>query len=105
MSFDIGVTLPAVYDCGQLDAIERAAPSGAEAFELWDLAGADPPTVRDTANEHDISVGGTTALEAGGQRAVTTRIDRDVELRSERLSDDCPHNAARTTNANWRARK
>jgi hydroxypyruvate isomerase len=66
MSFDLGVTVPAVYDCGLHEAIERSAAAGADAFEFFDLDGIDPAAVRETAAEHDIAVGGTTALGAGG---------------------------------------
>ena len=65
MSFDLGVTVPAVYDCGLHEGIERSAAAGADAVEFFDWESVDPEAVRETAAENDIAVGGTLAAGAG----------------------------------------
>jgi hydroxypyruvate isomerase len=65
VSFDVGVTVPAVYDCDPLEGVERSAAAGADAFELFDWESADGQAVREVAADHDIDVGGTLAAGAG----------------------------------------
>ncbi|WP_276256548.1 hypothetical protein [Halomontanus rarus] len=64
MSFDVGVTIPAVYDCDLKEGIERAAAAGAEAFEFFDWERIDAATIRETAGDRNIAVSGP--LAAGG---------------------------------------
>ena len=64
MTFDVGVTVPAVFD--ELhDGIERSAAVGADAFEFFDWEAVDAVAVRETAADNDIAVGGTLAAGAG----------------------------------------
>lgn len=65
MSFDVSVTLPAVYDCGLVEGIGRAGAAGADAVEFFDWEGADLDAVRTAADEHGLSVSGVLAAGAG----------------------------------------
>jgi len=65
MSFDLGVTVPAVYDCGLQEGIERSAAAGADAVEFFDWESVDPEAIRETAAGNDVAIGGTLAGGAG----------------------------------------
>lgn len=65
MTFDVGVTVPAVYDCGLVEGIERAAAAGADAVEFFDWEAVDPSRVRDVAADNDVALAGTLAAGAG----------------------------------------
>jgi hydroxypyruvate isomerase len=65
MSFQVGVTVPAVFECDLQEGIERSAAAGADAIEFFDWESADPEAVRATAAANDVAVGGTLATGAG----------------------------------------
>ncbi|WP_435102035.1 hydroxypyruvate isomerase family protein [Halarchaeum sp. P4] len=65
MSFDVGVTVPLVYDCGLHEGIERAAAAGADAVEFFDWEAVDIEAVRETADEHGVSISGVLGAGAG----------------------------------------
>lgn len=61
MSFDVGVTLPAVYDCSTQEGIKRAAQAGADAVEFYDWTGVDIADLRETAADSGVEISGTVA--------------------------------------------
>lgn len=65
MSFDVGVTLPAVYDCSTREGIKRAAQAGADAVEFYDWTDADLADVRKTAADNGVAISGTVATGVG----------------------------------------
>jgi len=65
VTFDIGVTVPAVYDCDLIEGIERSANAGADTIEFFDWESANTQAIRETAAAHDIAVGGVLAAGAG----------------------------------------
>jgi hydroxypyruvate isomerase len=65
MNFDIGVTLPAVYDCDIPEAIERAAQAGADSVEFYDWTDIDIPDIRETAAKNGVGISGTVATGIG----------------------------------------
>ncbi|WP_255494102.1 hydroxypyruvate isomerase family protein [Halarchaeum sp. CBA1220] len=73
MSFDVGVTVPMVYDCGLREGIERAAAAGADAVEFFDWEAADIDAVRETAEASGVAVSGVLAAGAGANIDSTER--------------------------------
>jgi hydroxypyruvate isomerase len=65
VSFRLDATLPAIFDCDRLEAIERTAAAGLDGFEFYDWESADLPAVTRAADEHGLDFAGTLAAGAG----------------------------------------
>jgi hydroxypyruvate isomerase len=63
--FNVGITVPAVFNGSVIDGIERAAAAGVDGIEFFDWEAADFDALSAAADTHDIEIYGTLAAGAG----------------------------------------